>query len=267
MTSVCKKLKLQSHEMGDNCNCKRLKCFQQISEQERSLLLSRFNLLGSNNEQNSYLTSLMTVNNIQQRRPRQYEENASLHDCSYGYRVRVKRNNELMEIPVCAKAFASIHGVTKGKIEYIQKALKSTGQSPQDARGIHKNRPLKISQPILDKIEAHIKSFKGRTSHYSMEKSKKIYLPEELNVTKMFNMFKEVNLDVTISYETYRTIFKQFNVSFGYPRSDTCSICDTFLAEMKTLEQRTLTSDCEPQKRKLKILNDVHKKRRKRFTP
>jgi hypothetical protein len=116
-----------------------------------------------------------------------------------------------------------LNGVTRGKFEYIQKSLKSTGQSPQDARGTHKNRPRKISQQTLNKIDAHVKSFKGRTSHYSMEKTSKIYLPEELNVTKMFNMFKEANSDVTISYETYRTAFKKFNISFGYPRSDTCT--------------------------------------------
>jgi hypothetical protein len=212
ITSVCKEL--QSHEMGDDCNCKRLKCFQQVSEPERSFLLRRFNLLCNNNEQNSHLTSLITVNNIRQRRPRQDEDRAALHDASYRYRVRVKRNEKMVEVPVCAKAFASIYGVTRDKIEYIQKPLKSTGQSPQDARGTHKNRPRKISEETFNKIDA-------RTSHYSMEKTSKIYLPEELNITKMFNMFKEANSDVTISYETYRTTFKKFNISFGYPRCNT----------------------------------------------
>jgi hypothetical protein len=108
MTSVCKKLKLQSHETGDDCNCNRLKCFQQVSEAERSFLLSRFNLLCNNNEQNSHLTSLITVNNIRQRRPRQDEDRAALHDASYRYRVRVKRNEKMVEVPVCAKAFASM---------------------------------------------------------------------------------------------------------------------------------------------------------------
>lgn len=62
---------------------------------------------------------------------------------------------------VCAKAFASIHGITKGKLElYIQKALISTGQSPQDARDTRKNRPRKMTKSTLDRIEAHIKTFK-----------------------------------------------------------------------------------------------------------
>jgi hypothetical protein len=115
--------------MGDDCNCKRLKCFQQVSETERSFLLSRFNLLCNNNEQNSHLTSLITVNNIRQRKPRKDEDRAAFHDASYRYRVRVKRNEKMVEVPVCP-----IYGVTRGKIEYIvQKSLKSTGQPPQDA--------------------------------------------------------------------------------------------------------------------------------------
>lgn len=34
------------------------------------------------------------------------------------------------------------------------------------------------------------------------------------------------------SYESYRHIFNtQFNISFGYPRMDTCSTCDTYLVK------------------------------------
>lgn len=47
-------LKLKSHKMTDNCNWKQLKCFEQISEKETGILLSRFNLLASNNEPNSH---------------------------------------------------------------------------------------------------------------------------------------------------------------------------------------------------------------------
>lgn len=42
-----------------------------------------------------------------------------------------------------------------------------------------------------------------------------------------------------MSYETYRQIFnKDFNISFGYPRSDTCSSCDQFLALLKLLQSK-----------------------------
>ena len=39
-----------------------------------------------------------------------------------------------------------------------------------------------------------------------------------------------------ISYETYRSIFvKEFNISFGHPRTDTCSSCDEINVKIKAL--------------------------------
>lgn len=53
----------------------------------------------------------------------------------------------------------------------------------------------------------------------------------------MHNMFSQKFPDVKISYETYRTIFStEFNIGFGFPRSDTCSQCDINIAKMKGLE-------------------------------
>lgn len=44
----------------------------------------------------------------------------------------------------------------------------------------------------------------------------------------MFDMFVQENPGVNkLSLESYRNIFnKNFNIGFGYPRSDTCSYCD-----------------------------------------
>lgn len=53
----------------------------------------------------------------------------------------------------------------------------------------------------------------------------------------MFNLFKEQNPNESWSYEFYRTIFKKnFNISFGYPRADTCSKCDEISAKLKASE-------------------------------
>ncbi|KAK9679771.1 hypothetical protein QE152_g39725 [Popillia japonica] len=42
-----------------------------------------------------------------------------------------------------------------------------------------------------------------------------------------------------VSYETYRNIFlKDFNIGFGYPRSDTCSYCDATKVKVESLESK-----------------------------
>lgn len=80
-------------------------------------------------------------------------------------------------------------------------------------------------------------SFKGRESHYGLEKSRRLYLPEELNITKLYHMFKEKFPNVKLSYESYRTIFNtEYNISFGYPRTDTCPTCDEHISKRKQFQ-------------------------------
>lgn len=173
ITDVSKKLNLQSHSPGLDCKCKRLECFQKVPEAARLIILREFNLLSSVSDQNAYLAGLISVVEIQQRRPRQNDDNAKYHDMSYCYRVRYIDfdSKTVKETQVCYKAFLSIHGIGKKKVEIIQKALKETGIAPKDRRGKHSSRPKKLSNETKNTIMEHIKSFKGRTSHYSLHDS------------------------------------------------------------------------------------------------
>ena len=70
-----------------------------------------------------------------------------------------------------------------------------------------------------------------------------------------------------LSYETYRVIFKtEFNISFGYTRSDTCSTCDEFIAKTGDIDAKLNSEECHDnrddllqQKRQLEVNNDLHK--------
>ncbi|GFS23605.1 vitamin B12-dependent ribonucleotide reductase [Elysia marginata] len=91
----------------------------------------------------------------------------------------------------------------------------------------------------VGRVVAHIQSFKGRSSHYSRSKSKRVYLPDELNITKMFELFQQQHPAASLSYETYRMILNnKFNISFEYPRSDTCSVCDQINARLTCLDSK-----------------------------
>lgn len=263
MQDVMKKIRLTSHEEGEPCFCKRLKCFDVKTKEERATILSHFNDLSTNNEQNSYLCGLISITPVQRRRNRKLEQEAKFHDSVFTYRVRVMRETRVEEMPVCFKAFFSIHGITKGKLEHLQKYLKNTGVAPKDMRGKHMSTIKKLSTTTYQKVYNHIQSFKGRLSHYSLHDTKKLYLPEDLNIKKMFRLFKENFSDTLVSYETYRNIFNtKFNISFGQPRSDTCSICDKFTAETNRLK---LQENSESTIRKLQIENEVHKRKAQGF--
>lgn len=87
----------------------------------------------------------------------------------------------------------------------------------------------------------------------------------------MFSMFEEKYPDCYVSYERYRAIFaitSHFNISFGYPRTDTCSTCDIFLAKLRCLEKdiekpedKQIQSFVKATIRRLRTENDLHKKR------
>ena len=79
----------------------------------------------------------------------------------------------------------------------------------------------------MERIIDHIRSFRGRQSHYALSDTRKLYLAEDLNVQKMFELYCERYPDDKVSRESYRKIFtEKFNIGFGYPRKDTCSTCD-----------------------------------------
>lgn len=69
MSDVSKILKNSTHEPGQDCHCKHLKCFQNVSTEERKQLITSFNNMSNRNEQNSYLSGLISVKPVERHRP------------------------------------------------------------------------------------------------------------------------------------------------------------------------------------------------------
>ena len=230
-----KQARLSDHQTGQSCGCSRLKCFDNVTESERKRLLEKFNTLPSKNEQDSFLASMISVTKPKRRRPRKDKQSAKFHDHSYTYTVLLfDGNDESHYQQICVKAVCAIFDIGISRLERIRKALATTGFPPIDQQGRHNNRPHAVKPEQLQEIIDHISSFRGRKSHYSLSKSKRLYLPDELNIMKMYNMYCGLHPDSKVSYETYRCVFNEkFNISFGYPRQDTCSTCDEFEAKIQ----------------------------------
>lgn len=262
MSDVMKKMRLQTHEEGKACTCKRLKCYENTTTQERSTVLQNFNALSTHNAQNLYLCGLINIIPVQRHRSRKPEQDANFHEASFSYKLRIHRNDSSQDVPVCSQAFRAVHGISKGKLEYLQKSLKEMGVAPEDKRGIHSTKHRKLKQEYFEAIQEHIKSFRARASHYSLHDSKRKYLPEDLNITKMFKMFQEKYSTIKISYQSYKKVFNtKFNLSFGYPRTDTCSACDKFYATLRTLSADTDAAEI----RELTVKNELHKRKAQSF--
>ncbi|GAB1608643.1 hypothetical protein Ahia01_001148700 [Argonauta hians] len=211
--------RLSNHTTGDPCKCAE-KCHNKLHDDEKTDLIGHFNSLGTKDAQDAYLTSFVCVKPIVRRRPRQDEANAKFRNNTYEYNVQFSRDGKHNSLRVCFDAFKSLFGITGRRVQTIRESLAKTGHAPTDMRGRHDNHPHKLSSETYDAIISHIKSFRGKKSHYALRKTHRLYLPETLNVSKMHQLFLTIH-HIDISFETYRKIFTtKFNVGFGYPRKD-----------------------------------------------
>lgn len=85
----------------------------------------------------------------------------------------------------------------------------------------------------IDDIKRHIRSFPVVDSHYCRKSSSKQYLEQQLNLSKMFELYKE-QVEEPASLPIYRNVFNySFNLSFFKPKKDQCDRCSLFKNEDK----------------------------------
>lgn len=58
-----------------------------------------------------------------------------------------------------------------------------------DRRGKHENRPNRVPDAVIELIDAHIRSFPRRVSHYSRKDRKRYYLSPELSIQLMHRLY------------------------------------------------------------------------------
>ena len=102
-----------------------------------------------------------------------------------------------------------------------------------DTREKHASRPNKIGDAIRSNVKAHIKQFPSAQSHYSRSHNPyREYLSPTLSLAKMYREYvsslSEKQQDPMFVKQAYynKVFFEDFNLGFGSPKSDTCSICD-----------------------------------------
>ncbi|KAJ4430867.1 hypothetical protein ANN_19458 [Periplaneta americana] len=75
---------------------------------------------------------MITVQDVKQRRSRKQninpsaaESTAFAHRGSLFYKVRVTKDDAVVDVPVCRNAFIGFHGITRGRLRTIQASLMS----------------------------------------------------------------------------------------------------------------------------------------------
>lgn len=201
--------------------------------------------------QNTYLRGCVKNTDLKdiRRRPRS-STSSSKPRASYVYSVSIGSKSE----KVCQAAFVGLHGIKKTRLK--AKVLQ-LDQDIQDGRGKH-GEHRKISDDVRNLIRKHVSSFPARESHYSRSKNThRKYLDASLTVAAMHNDFIKSNpeLDGIAKYWLYNEIFNtEFNISFGYPRSDICDTCERYQVMLKAAESN---NDAVAIK-KIRIDNELH---------
>ena len=123
-----KKQRLLDHNTGNPCGCKRLKCWEVTTAEQRQALIDRFTGYQTKDEQDAFLASLIRVHPVAQRRPRQDENAANLMQNSYKYHILIMNEGKPEDVQVCHQVMLSFFGIKKGRLESIQKSLKESGE-------------------------------------------------------------------------------------------------------------------------------------------
>ncbi|XP_055600876.1 uncharacterized protein LOC129749808 [Uranotaenia lowii] len=157
-------------------------------------------------------------------------------------------------IRVCKEMFMATLDITDKKTRTIAtKLITGLGLAVDDLRSEFTSR-LIISEDHLNYIKAHINSFPAYSSHYCREKSQKKYLSSDLNIAKMFRLYKSKCVTDGLRpthYNTYRKIFRTMRLSFRKTKLDTCNECDKYAMRLKL-------SETEEEKEKVIEARDRH---------
>ena len=108
---------IPKRSMGDPCGCTRLKCFENICENNRQKIFSEFWSTGSHLIQTSFIQ-----NHVQQNKPKHHRtaDLAKQRKCSRTYFLKSSDGNNVC---VCLKAFCSILGETERRVKYACDAM------------------------------------------------------------------------------------------------------------------------------------------------
>lgn len=225
-----------------NHNTKRYQC-KNLKLQDRLRFHNTFYAKPLKKQQDAIILKCCSAKQIRRRQPTKNVRKG--RECSIKYAIYA--NKKL--IPVCQKVFLETLGITKYRVQYVMKTFFSTGQLASEKRGGDRKTQKYI--PLRQSVHRFLKSLKCIEAHYCRSSTQeRKYLPSELNIKKLYKMYKSQNVDCTVKLSYFRTIFNtDFNLGFGNPRTDACSKCIELTEKIKTEKELSIKVNLMTEKR------------------
>ena len=242
-TSVTQRKQMKIEEMREShgvlppCNCKR-KCMNKFSEEQRAKINTEFWQLNWNERK------LFVINSVRHSKVgRRTSGSQSQRSVTLHYVL----NSGTESVVVCKVFYLTTLGYVKSNDWFVHHALKSivTGDNciapKPDGRG-RAPAPNKIDRAV---IINHIESYHPCVSHYRRKHApNRRYLPSDISIHSMHVDFKSRHGDIC-SYDLYRKVVKEMNISFTRLGHEECEQCEGFAMHNREHTQENLCDSCE----------------------
>ena len=141
-------------------------------------------------------------------------------------------------IRVCNSLFLKVFSLKKKRLNHIN-AVVFNEQSIKETRGGDRKSGANLEQK--ENIIKFIGQLSAKESHYSRNKSKRVYLPSTLNIKKLWELYNNSveNDNLKVKLWLFQFVFNtKFNIGFSSPASDVCSLCTRLKHEIKVERDR-----------------------------
>lgn len=221
VTPKGKEILSRNHPLALPEKC-RQKCSTRVSEDQAAHINATFWGIGDYSKRSLYLASLISVTKKKSARAKQEGVVNKNRQFSHEYKVIIDGT----DVPVCKKCLRCVLNVTNKAIEVAarKKLASSSGAIEDDQRGAG-TPDNALSAERLQEVVDHINSFPKYESHYSRNKTDKLFLSSDLDMARMYDLYKEKVLN-PVSRWIYEREFHKLGLSTKPTHADTCKTCD-----------------------------------------
>lgn len=195
-------------------------CEQKITFNERENINRKFWGLSDELKNHFYSKHIRRYRAIRKRTKKE----VSRKTYSYDYFFYVSG----VKIKICQEFFLNTLNISKTRIYYFFRKIQDPNTNVPRSPIIGKHKKKVIPDEDKDKVRAHISSFPVIESHYCRADSRKKYLERDLNIQRMYDLYK-TGVEKPVKFHLYKSIFNnEFNISFFKPKKDLCDKCEAF---------------------------------------
>lgn len=195
------------------------KTFKCNSVQYTDIAKNRFQLYSAEGKINQDRVLMRFISSIEPNRKRM-KDGTKPKTVTLKFFMNTKSEGMLQ---VCKSFFCYAMGIPKSRVLRIGKVI-NDGLVPNEKRG--GDRKSREFANKKNNVKTFLNNLQCSESHYGRNKSKRVYLSGDLNIAKLYKLYNKDDNNIAVTFPFFYKIFsREFNIGFGTPASDACSLC------------------------------------------